>query len=256
MMSRRPPDRLEPGGDVLERARKVVGGGEGAAAEAGPLDVLALQVNRQRVDVGRIGEHQHRQVLVEDGGDLGRAHAGSLLGERLARIGAQAQRRHTDQRQHAHAVTEHGGRQAGDLAAEREASHAQLRVLGEQLVYAGDHHLGDALRHPRLGRHGRIAEPGNVDDPQLVVLGQLRDVADPVRPGARPAVEQQHRLSGAPHTPDHGAVAARRPHLACGARQGVYDGGRIGVRCLARALRWHARLLHSGRTTWKGTGNH
>ena len=95
---------------MLERARKVVGGGEGAAAEAGPLDVLALQVNRQRVDVGRIGEHQHRQVLVEDGGDLGRAHAGSLFGERLARIGAQAQRRHTDQRQHANAVAEHGGR--------------------------------------------------------------------------------------------------------------------------------------------------
>src|SRR3954454_24639327 len=84
----RAPDRLDRRRYLLQRAGKVVGGRERAAAEAGTLDVLALQVDRQCVDVGRIGEHQHRQVLVEYGRNLRGAHAGPPLGERLPAGGA------------------------------------------------------------------------------------------------------------------------------------------------------------------------
>ena len=45
-----------------------------------------------------------RQVLAVDRGDLGRAHAHAHLGERLARVGAQAERGNADQRQRPDAV--------------------------------------------------------------------------------------------------------------------------------------------------------
>src|SRR5436853_3641161 len=85
----RAPDRLDRRRHLLQRAGKVIGGRERTAAESGTLDVLALQVDRQSVDVGRIGEHQHRQVLAEYGCNLRGTHAAALLGERLARVGAQ-----------------------------------------------------------------------------------------------------------------------------------------------------------------------
>src|SRR6516165_8562034 len=65
------------------------------------------------------------------------------------------------------------------------------------------------------------------------MLGEFGDDADPVRPRARPAVEEDERVASPPNPPHHGAVPARRSQLARGARDGVDLGdwierGRLG----------------------------
>jgi hypothetical protein len=149
----RAPDGFQRRGDVSKRDRKTVGCRKGAAAETGLPDVLDLKMDRQSIDLGRIGEHQHGQVLSVDRGDLGGAHARSRLGERLARVGPQAQRGHADQGQLAYALPEPGGHKPRDMPAKREACQPESVVRRQQLLEPGNHDLGDARRRPGLGRH-------------------------------------------------------------------------------------------------------
>ena len=152
-LQRRPGDRVERAPDGAERRRHIgeracqlVGGREGAAAEAGAAHVLDLQVDGQRIDVARVGEHQNLEVLAVDRGDLVGRHAGARLGERLTRVGAQAEAGNADQDQLPEAVRAARGEQAGDVAAEREAGKTQRLTGWKQLVDAGRHGVGDAGR--------------------------------------------------------------------------------------------------------------
>ena len=201
--------------------------GEGAAAEAGALDVFRLQVDGKGVDPGRVGKHQHGQVLVVDGGGFLRGHARAFLGERLARIGTQAQGRDTDQGEVAHALLEFGGHQARDMPPEGKARQPQRRYAAEQVIQSPDDDVGDGYGNPGLGRHRRVAEAWNIRHPQFVVPGQLRDVADPVGPGPRAAMEQHERFARAPDPPDHGAIAGWGADLAGRAVQRIDGGGGV-----------------------------
>src|SRR5689334_5271750 len=92
-----PPNGFDRGRDLREGFRQAIAGRERAAAEARAFDVLGLQMHGERVDVVLLGEHQHPEVLMEDGGNLSRAHAGAAFGKRLPRLGRQPERRDADQ---------------------------------------------------------------------------------------------------------------------------------------------------------------
>jgi hypothetical protein len=56
-----PPDRLQGCRDVGQRLGEPVAGGERPAAEARPLDVLGLQMDGERVDVGGLANISTRK---------------------------------------------------------------------------------------------------------------------------------------------------------------------------------------------------
>ncbi len=210
----RAPDRFQRRGDVGKGLREFIGRRERPAAEARVLRVPGLQVHGQGIDLRGIGDHQDLEVLAVHLVELVRAHAGAFLGERLARIGPQAEARHADEGEIAHARAQALGGQAGDVAAEGKARDAKFDIGIEKFVQARDEHIGDACGRPGLGWHRRLSEARKIRDPELEMLLQHLDVAQPMRPGARAAVQEEERRAAAPDAPHHPAIAGRSRQLA------------------------------------------
>ncbi len=199
------------------------------APGASAAGVARLQVGREVVDVGGVGDHQDRQVLAVHRvlvGGIGQVAPGLEL-ER-APAGADAAR--ADEGEGLEPVAQEHRRRAADDAAEGEADEMEALVLRDQPAQPVGADAGDRPAVIGLGRQGRIAEARQVGRQHRVVARQRLDVADPVRPGAEAAVEQHQRRPRTPAVPDHPAVAAGRRQALGPALDRGDEGGGVGRR--------------------------
>ena len=95
-----------------------------------------------------------------------------------------------------------------DDAAEREAD--DMERPGREPVQALREDVGEAARVERHRRQVALAHAGQVAGENPEAQRQRLDVAQPVRPGAEGAVQEQRRAPGAPFAPYHAALAAGR----------------------------------------------
>ena len=185
-----------------------------AAARLGACRVQDLHLDRHAVDLGGIVDHQDFEVAPCLGGQHLRRH----LGQQLAQLGPGLARgleaTGADQHDPTQPIADQGGDMARHHPAEGEAGDGEVAIPGDQ----GLHCRRDAARHRPDIAHvvGRIAvaQPRQVGGIDGEVLRQDPDIADPVDPRPRAAVEQQQdrlrprvRTENVPH---HGAAIAHR----------------------------------------------
>ena len=97
---------------------------------------------------------------------------------------------------------------AADDAAEGEAD--QMERLRREPLEPRRQDVREAARVERHRRQVALAHAWQVAGQHPEMRRQRLDIAQPVRPGAEGAVQQQHGPPGAPFAPDHMAVAAGR----------------------------------------------
>jgi hypothetical protein len=114
---------------------------------------------------------------VKHGRDLLDGHAGALFGEALAGLGAQAECGHADQGEHANAVAQSRCGEAGDVAPEGETRQPQITRAWQQLIEPRNDDLGARCGNERLGWHRRLAKPGKIRNPELIVPRKLGNIA-------------------------------------------------------------------------------
>ena len=166
-----------------------------------------LDIDREFVDLRRVGDHQSAKIVAVSGeGFLGLGAGGHA--PEIGWLADQPQPVRADDGKGAHSVTELGSDMPSQDTTERESGEMELLVSREHGIEPIDQDARQPFGGMRFGWRCQLAEPGQVRGDDGKHARQRQHVADPMRPRAIAAVEQDQRRSGAPDAPHHPTTPA------------------------------------------------
>src|SRR5579862_4100983 len=184
------PDLAEPRRGAWQGVDECVSESNWPAVEPRAPRILVLKMNRERVDPAFIAEHELCEVAALKSPDLLGAHArldALQIGTLRPR---QAQARRADHHKASDALAHLRCDMAAHDRAERKARHRDCSGRRHDLIEAMNENFGERVSAMRKRRNRRIAEAGHIGRDHSVALRQGRDVAQPMRPGAIAAMQQ------------------------------------------------------------------
>jgi hypothetical protein len=176
----------------------------------GARGVLRLQVQGERVDGRGVAQHEDLEVRAVHLHALCLGFDPAPALEERERGAGQAEASGAHEDKPPGAVGTEARKVPSDDAAEREAHDCDRIVAGKDLVEPRRKRLGQACRIARVGRQGGVAVARHVGHGDAAGAREEGDVADPVRPGAVAAVQEQERRAGPPAPAHDVALAAGR----------------------------------------------